>query len=380
MRLHIARRIDELDAAHWNKLVRDGNPFLSHEFLHGLEASGSVSEDTGWEAYHLALIDDTYDPSAPVAAAPLYLKYHSWGEYVFDWAWADAYHRAGLEYYPKLLCAVPFTPVTGPRLLVAPDHPRPETVREALASAMVRLAGDSSVSSLHILFTSGPDNVALSRSGLMRRTGNQFHWCNREFESFDHYLASFTAAKRKKIRRERRRVEESGIRMEVLTGPELTPAHWDAMYRFYRITVQSHGAHPYLNRAFFDYLQSSMSDRVVMVLARHGERYVGGAMNIAGRDAMYGRYWGADAYYDGLHFEACYYRPIEYCIRHGLARFEAGAQGEHKLSRGLLPATTYSAHWLKDPRFRHAVADFLHAESEQVDHYNTVLNGHAPFK
>lgn len=380
MKLQIARRISEFDADHWNRLEQGGNPFLSHAFLQGLEDSGSVSEDTGWEACHVALIDGAYDPAIPAAAAPLYLKYHSWGEYVFDWAWADAYHRAGLEYYPKLLCAVPFTPVTGPRLLIAPDHPRPDAMREALSSAMVRLAGDSGVSSLHVLFTTGPDNEALSRTGLMRRTGNQFHWCNRKFDDFGHYLASFTAAKRKKIRRERRRVRESGICMEVLTGPELKAEHWDAMYRFYRITVQSHGAHPYLNRAFFDYLQTRMADQVVMVLARQGTRYVGGALNVVGGNAMYGRYWGADAYYDGLHFEACYYQPIEYCIRQGLARFEAGAQGEHKLSRGLLPATTYSAHWLKDPRFRHAVADFLHAESEQVDRYNSILHGHAPFK
>ncbi len=380
MKLRIARRIDEIESAHWNHLVHNGNPFLSHEFLHGLEVSGSVGKDTGWEAYHLALFDDTYDRSLPVAAAPLYLKYHSWGEYVFDWAWADAYHRAGLEYYPKLLCGIPFTPVTGPRLLVDPNHPQPGRLREALASSMVRLADESGVSSLHVLFTNEQDNRALTRSGLMRRTGNQFHWRNRNFENFDHYLASFTAAKRKKIRRERRRIEESGIRMEVLTGPELTPAHWHAMYRFYRITVQSHGAYPYLNREFFEYLQARMADRVVLVLARDGARYIGGALNIAGGDAMYGRYWGADEYYDGLHFEACYYQPIEYCIRNRLARFEAGAQGEHKLSRGLLPITTYSAHWLKDARFRHAIADFLHAESEQVERYNEALRGHAPFK
>jgi len=380
MKLRIARRIDEIDAAHWNRLARGGNPFLSHEFLHGLEASGSVSENTGWEAYHLALVDDTFDAAAPAAAAPLYLKHHSWGEYVFDWAWADAYHRAGLEYYPKLLSAVPFTPVTGPRLLVNPDHPEPGKMRSALAAAMTRLADDSGVSSLHVLFTNDPDNRALIRCGLLQRTGTQFHWLNRGYESFDHYLESFTSSKRKKIRRERRRVAESGIRMEVRTGPELAQEHWDAMHRFYGVTVRCHGAHPYLNRAFFDYLQTTMADAVVMVLARDGARYVGGALNVAGGDAMYGRYWGADAYYDGLHFETCYYQPIEYCIRQGLARFEAGAQGEHKLSRGLLPTTTYSAHWLKDPRFRDAVSDFLHAESEQVERYGTALRGHAPFK
>ena len=380
MRLNVTRQIHSIDAAHWNKLSRNCNPFLSHQFLNGLELSGCVSADTGWEAYHLVLFDDTHDPNVPVGAAPLYLKYHSWGEYVFDWAWADAYQRAGIRYYPKLLCAVPFTPVTGPRFLVDPDHPDPAGLRGALAAGLVQLADDSGVSSLHVLFATQADNQALEQRGLIRRSGNQFHWRNNTYQSFEHYLASFTAAKRKKIRRERRRVDECGIRMEVFSGSDLKPEHWQAMYRFYRVTVSNHGAPAYLNVEFFDYMQEFLADQVVMVLARHGNRYVGGALNVSGGDTLYGRYWGADDYYDGLHFEACYYQPIEYCIRNRLVRFEAGAQGEHKLSRGLLPTMTYSMHWLKDARFRDAITDFVDNESEYVGQYSDALHEHAPFK
>jgi len=380
MRLSVIRRLDQIDPVHWNNLSRNCNPFLSHEFLNGLELSGCVSPNTGWEAYHLVLYDDTYNRNTAAGAAPLYLKYHSWGEYVFDWAWADAYQRAGLKYYPKLLCAVPFTPVTGPRLLVDPNHPDPHRLREALAVGLVQLAEDSGVSSLHVLFATEDDNQILGQCGFLLRTGNQFHWHNKCYQDFDHYLASFTAAKRKKIRRERRRVIDSGIRVEVLSGSDLKPEHWQAMYDFYHLTVYKHGASAYLNAEFFDYMQLHLANQVVMVLARHGKRYVGGALNVSGGDALYGRYWGADAYYDGLHFEVCYYQPIEYCIRNRLVRFEAGAQGEHKLSRGFLPTATGSTHWLNDARFRGAISDFLHAESEHVHQYSNLLQDHTPFK
>lgn len=361
-------------------MCADKNPFLSHEFLNGLESSGCVHPDTGWEPNHLVLYGDDDGSNAPLGAIPLYLKYHSWGEYVFDWAWANAYERAGLDYYPKLLCAVPFTPVTGPRLLIDPAQPDPDKVRAALAHGLITLAKDSGASSLHVLFTTEQDTDALEQKGLMRRTGNQFHWRNNNYENFAHYLTSFTAVKRKKILRERRRVREAGIYMEVHSGDSLERRHWDAMYGFYRLTVYNHGAAAYLNRDFFDYLQEHMVDRAVIVLAWDGQRYVGGTLNILGADALYGRYWGAAEYYDGLHFEACYYQPIEYCIENGIGRFEAGAQGEHKLSRGLLPTPTYSTHWLRDTRFRHAIADFLQAETEHVGRYSDVLHGHTPFK
>ncbi len=377
MRLSVTQQISKVDPQKWNSLLRDKNPFLSHEFLTSLETTGCVCADTGWEPNHLTLYDDE---NTLLGAMPLYLKHHSWGEYVFDWAWADAYQRAGLEYYPKLLSAVPFTPVTGPKFLIHPDHPDPAMLRDTLARGVLAAARDSRVSSLHILFTTRADNEALGQHGLMLRTGNQFHWGNRCYADFSDYLMSFTSAKRKKIRRERRRVRDAGIQMEVLTGDSLNAQHWDKMYQFYRLTVHNHGAAAYLNRYFFEQLQSEMKDHTILILARHDGRYVGGALNMLGGNTLYGRYWGANHYYEGLHFEACYYQPIEYCIRNNISRFEAGAQGEHKLSRGLLPAPTYSAHWLRDGRFRHAIAEFLQAETEHVERYSDVLQAHTPFR
>lgn len=377
MRLSVTQQISKVDPLQWNSLLRQENPFLSHEFLENLEATECVCSDTGWEPNHLILYDGN---NTLVGAMPLYLKYHSWGEYVFDWAWADAYQRAGLDYYPKLLSAVPFTPVTGPRFLIHPGHPDPARLKNLLAQGLLAAARDSGVSSLHVLFTTAADNEVLARHELMLRKGNQFHWRNHDYADFNDYLASFTSTKRKKIRREQRRVYEAGIQIEVLDADSLKPEHWDAMYRFYRLTVLNHGAAAYLNRQFFEQLQQKMASHIVMVLARHDKRYVGGTLNLLGGDTLYGRYWGADKYYEGLHFEACYYQPIEYCIRNKISCFEAGAQGEHKLSRGLLPTPTYSAHWLRDPRFRHAIAEFLQAETEHVERYSGVLQAHTPFR
>ena len=376
VRLSVTQQIGTVDPQQWNALLYQKNPFLSYEFLNNLETTGCVCGDTGWEPNHLLL----HDHKTLVGAMPLYLKHHSWGEYVFDWAWADAYHRAGLEYYPKLLSAVPFTPVTGPRFLTHPDYSDQEQLKDLLAQGLLKATEESGVSSLHVLFTTRGDNKLLARHGLMLRTGNQFHWRNEDYESFADYLNSFTSAKRKKIRRERRRVQEAGINLEVFNADSLKPEHWEVMYRFYRLTVLNHGAAAYLNRQFFEQLQSTMPDRVVMVLARYNNRYVGGALNLWGGDTLYGRYWGADKYFEGLHFETCYYQPIEYCIRMGIKRFEAGAQGEHKLSRGLLPTATYSAHWLRDKRFRNAIADFLQTETEHVERYSDILQAHTPFR
>ncbi len=367
--------IDQIPAQAWNAL-HDGNTFVSHEFLHGLELTGCVKPETGWTPQHLVLYADA-SRGRILGAVPMYLKDHSYGEYVFDWSWAEAYHRAGVGYYPKLLVAVPFTPVAGPRLLAAAgDEPvRSELVRQALRHARVL-----NVSSLHWLFTSPGDTETLLGAGLMLRTGHQFHWINGGYADFDEYLGTFSAAKRKKIKRERRRVRDAGVALEVLTADDLKPMHWDAMYRFYRATVSSHGAIPYLNRQFFDYLAQTLADRVVLVLARHGGSAIGGSLNLLGAGTLYGRYWGAVGYVDALHFEACYYRPIEYCIHHGIERFEAGAQGEHKLARGLLPAVTSSLHWLRDSRFATAVADFLARETHSVQRYALELRRHSPFR
>jgi len=373
-------RIAEIPAADWDCLNRGGYPFARHAFLDGLERTGCVQAETGWQPQHMLVYDEA-SPQSPVGAAPLYLKGHSWGEYVFDWAWADAYERAGLPYYPKLLCAIPFTPATGPRLLVSPFAPDPEAVRRALIEGIVQHAQSLDVSSVHWLFTDETDTRALAAAGLLKRTGNQFHWTNRDYGDFEAFLASLTSKRRKQIRRERRQVADAGIEVHMLEGCELETMHWDAMYGFYQNTIHERGAIPYLTREFFDVLARDLRDNALVALARDGGgRPVAGALYLKGGDTLYGRYWGASGFHEGLHFETCYYQPIDYCVRHGLLRFEAGAQGEHKLNRGLVPTATYSAHWLKHPQFADAVREFLHAETRQVERYAAVLGQHSPFR
>ncbi len=375
MHIEIRHSLSHVDRAQWNALTaRLANPFVSHEFLCGLEACGCVGHPTGWSANHVLGYSDR-SRSHLVGAIPMYTKFHSYGEYVFDWAWADAYQRAGLEYYPKLVVAVPFTPVAGPRILFSDTR-----VRDALVDYTLDYAEREAVSSLHWLFIEGDDLQTLNTRGLLHRTGTQFHWQNRGYTSFTDYLGAFTAHKRKKIKRERRRVHESGIRFEMLSGDHLQPRHIEIMYAFYRSTVAVHGAIPYLTREFFLTFADVMREHVVLILARLDSNYVAGALYLRGADALYGRYWGASADFRGLHFETCYYRPIEYCIEHGLQRFEAGAQGEHKLSRGLLPTPTHSMHWLREPRFASAVAHFLRHEKDGVAHYRETLSAHSPFK
>jgi len=376
MKREVITRLAGVGRDDWNRVAGTGNPFLRHEFLAALEASGCTGGDSGWQARHLLLRDDA---GALLGAVPLYLKSHSYGEYVFDWAWADAYARAGLRYYPKLVAAVPFTPVTGPRLLIAPQVER-DPVASALIDGALELAEASASSSLHWLFTPPAECALLESRGLLRRVGYQFHWQNRGYRDFDDYLAGFAAAKRKKIRRERRQVREAGITLEVVRGAEAGAAHWNAFHAFYRDTVRKHGAIPYLNREFFHELGRQLPEAVVLILARHGDEWVAGALNLQGADTLYGRYWGGREGYHSLHFETCYYRAIEYCIDTGLARCEAGAQGEHKLARGFLPVPTYSAHWLRHPQFAHAVSDYLARERQGLELYLAELDGHSPFK
>lgn len=374
MYLTVTDTLDRLPRDQWNALAGSVNPFIRHEFLSGLENTGCVGNNTGWEGTHLLLYADRCRQKL-VGAVPMYLKYHSYGEYVFDWAWADAYQRAGLEYYPKLLVAIPFTPVVGPRILASTD-----SVRDELISAMLDHAQNLGVSSLHCLFTDQADMDALQQRGLLCRMGTQFHWRNDGYASFDDYLQAFTASKRKKIKRERRRVREAGIEFEIVSGDQLRSQHWDAMYRFYRTTILEYGAIPYLTHDFFATLGRDMANQTVLVFAHQNQQYVAGAMFLRDQYALYGRYWGALHNYNGLHFETCYYRAIEYCIDHKIERFEAGAQGEHKLSRGLLPMVTYSLHWLKESRFATAVADYLDQEHGRVIHYRDVLAQHSPFR
>ena len=373
-------RISEVDAGQWDRLNRGGYPFLRHAFLDGLERTGCVGPDTGWRPRHIVLFEDQAQQRL-LGAAPLYLKYHSYGEYVFDWAWADAYRRAGLPYYPKLLCAVPFTPATGPRLLVSPDAREPDAVQRSLIDATLELAQSLDLSSAHWLFTDRSDTHALENAGLLKRTGNQFHWSNQGYGDFQDYLAGLTSKRRKQIRRERRQVDEAGLTVRMIEGRDLETRHWDAMHRFYQTTIAERGAIPYLGRELFQYLAGNMKEHTIIALAgNHRDEIVAGALYFRGDDTLYGRYWGASAFYEGLHFETCYYQPIDYCVRHGIGRFEAGAQGEHKLSRGLVPTPTYSAHWLAHPEFKRAIREFLTAETHQIERYARILDLHKPFR
>lgn len=367
--------MQEVPASDWNRLDTGDSPFLLHEFLLALEESECVGASAGWLPQYLIAEED----GRLAGAVPLYLKSHSYGEYVFDWAWAEAYARAGLRYYPKLVAAVPFTPVAGPRLLVAPGFGAGR-VREALARAALEMTRETNASSLHWLFTTPDDNRTLASSGLMERRGSQFHWQNRGYSDFEEFLAGFTSEKRKKVKRERRFVREAGIVMEVRDGPELTSRDWATFHAFYYGTIRKHGAIPYLNRAFFDAIARTMPERVVMVFARRENDVVACALNLRSRDTLYGRYWGGDDAVHSLHFETCYYTPIEYCIARGLRRFEAGAQGAHKLARGLEPVATTSMHWLAHPEFAHAVEKYLARERDAVAESLMELNAHAPFK
>jgi hypothetical protein len=357
----IAGSIFDIDAGEWDACAGDRDPFVGHAFLGALEASGSAHPESGWLAQHLAIEDET---GWLVACAPLYLKDHSYGEYVFDWGWADAYQRAGGSYYPKLQSAVPFVPATGRRLLLRPDAPA--SLANALASGMAQLASRLGVSSVHVTFPTEAEWRGLGKAGYLLRLGRQFHWENRGYKTFDDFLASLTSRKRKVIRKERRAVAESGVTLEVLTGDGIEERHWDAFYRFYLNTTDRKWGPAYLNRAFFSHLHETLRDRVVLVIAEAGGSPVGGALNLLGADTLYGRHWGCSADYKFLHFEACYYRAIDFAIERGLKWVEAGAQGPHKIQRGYLPRATYSAHWIADPGLKNAVARFLDEERREV--------------
>lgn len=368
--------INDVPAVAWDACAGTEDPFLCYGFLAALEDSGSVCAETGWHPQHLAALSDD---GSVAACTPLYLKSHSYGEYVFDWSWADAYERADGRYYPKLQSAVPFTPITGRRLLVGPDAP--DGAAEVLAAAMVRLAERLKVSSVHVTFPTESEWQMLGGHGFLMRTGYQFHWENRGYRTFDDFLADLSSRKRKAIRRERAAVGDQNITVRTLVGDAIEERHWDAFYQFYRDTHGRKWGHAYLNRAFFSLLAAAMADRVVLVMAETPDgRPVGGALNILGRDTLYGRYWGCDAHFRFLHFEACYYRAIDFAIEHGIARIEAGAQGEHKIQRGYLPRPTYSAHWIADPGFRRAVDKFLQAERRAAAAEMRLLSEDSPFR
>ena len=369
--------IGEVAAPAWDACAGDQNPFVSHAFLGALEASGSVSAQAGWAPHHLIMEDASGDL---VGAVPMYLKGHSYGEYVFDHAWAAAYERAGGRYYPKLLVAVPFTPVTGPRLLVRPG-PDSASIEGYLLAGCVELARRLEVSSLNINFPNEALWRRLGEAGLLLRTGEQFHWRNDGYETFDDFLAALSARKRKTIRRERRdALANDGITIEVATGADLSEAHWDAFYAFYMDTGGRKWGSPYLNRQFFSLIGETMGERIALIMAKRAGRYIAGALNLIGADALYGRYWGCAEDHPFLHFELCYYQAIDFAIAHGLARVEAGAQGPHKLQRGYVPVHTYSAHWIRDRGFHEALANYLEREREEVDLEIGWLSERTPFR
>jgi predicted N-acyltransferase len=369
-RTRILDSLAEVPAPQWDALAGD-HPLLSYAFLDALHDTGCAADASGWSPSYITLWDD----DALVAAMPLYSKEHSYGEYVFDWAWADAYERHGMRYYPKLLCAIPFTPATGPRLL-APTAP----LRRRLVEVALALAREQRTSSLHVLFPVPEQAQELEGHGMMLRTGVQFHWRNPGYRDFADYLSRFNHDKRKKINQERRRVQEAGVEFVRLSGREATSAQWDFFFRCYTRTYREHHSTPYLNRRLFERLVQTMPDQLLLVIGMLEGKAICAALNIHNTHTLYGRYWGATQFVPGLHFETCYYQAIEFCIERGLALFEGGAQGEHKLARGFLPERTYSAHWLAHPQFAHAVEDFLNRETRGIAGYVDELNEHTPYK
>ncbi len=357
--VRVVERIAEIPRSEWDACAGGDNPFLSHDFLDALEQSLSVAADEGWLPRHLA----AYDAEGRLAAAsPVYLKGHSQGEYVFDHSWAHAWERAGGSYYPKLLCAVPFTPVTGRRFLVRPDLDA-ALYRQALMQAMTTLAENAGVATFHVNFLTREEWDAAGDFGFLQRTGQQYHWKNEGYETFQDFLDALSSRKRKNIRKEREAVVRQDVRMHVLTGDDLKGEHWDAFYRFYRNTTDRKWGWDYLKRPFFSYLHERMSDRVALVMAEHDGEWVAGALNLIGRDTLYGRNWGCVARFKNLHFEACYYQAIDFAIE-----------------RGYLPVETYSAHYIADPNFRRAVADFLRRERAAVGEEIAFLEDFSPFR
>jgi predicted N-acyltransferase len=367
--------MEGIPAERWDALHDGDNPFLQHAFLSALERNGCVGDEHGWHPHHLLV----YQDDALVGGCPAYLKSHSYGEFVFDWGWADAYERNGLKYYPKLLCAVPFTPVPGPRLLTAASADR-RLVSQALVSAAVQTAEQAGLSSAHWLFTEQAEVDALADLPLLHRHGCQFHWHNPGYRDFDDYLDALSSKRRKQVRKERREAAGAPVTVELKHGDELTESDIAGYHDLYCSTYDRKWGYPSLSLEFFLDIAVRMPRSLVMILAKRGHKCVAGAHLLRGRSALFGRNWGCSEQHRSLHFELCYYRGIEYCINEGLVRFEAGAQGEHKLTRGFMPVRTHSLHWIKDPRFREAIDDFVRRERAETRAYIDYNESHSPFR
>ena len=371
----VVSKISDIKSEDWDACAGTSNPFVSHAFLYALEESGSVTNKTGWLPQHLLINDEN---GQAVACMPIYLKNHSYGEYIFDWGWAEAYNRAGGNYYPKLQAAVPFTPATGPRMLVREGAS--DRYYQVLMNGVIQLAQKHKASSLHITFPTKDQWDRLGVSGFIKRTSKQFHWENKDYTDFDDFLSELTSRKRKAIKKERRQVLEQGIQLKCLTGKELTEDYWDVFYQYYLDTIDRKWGHSYLTRDFFSILGKTMSDVAMLVIAEHQGKRVAGALNLIGSDTIFGRNWGCSETFKFLHFEACYYQAIEFAIEKKLKWVEAGAQGPHKIQRGYLPREVYSAHWIADPKFREAVEHFIDQERREVDYEINGLMEYSPYR
>ncbi len=378
--ISVAERLADVSRAQWDACAGIDNPFLSYAFLSSLEDAGCVRADAGWSPRHILIKDGN---GALLAAAPLYLKSNSMGEYVFDWGWAEAFERAGGSYYPKLMSGVPFTPVTGPRLLVRGELSATlgQNLKRSLAETMAGAAQGAGLSSLHANFIPDEDVDIFKDVGYLTRVGLQYHWRNRGYGCYDDFLGALSSRKRKALKKERRiATQDSGVSIERFSGDAIRPAHWDALYDFYLDTSNRKWGQAYLNRKFFQLLGERMADRVMLVMAKRDGDIIAGALNLVGGDALYGRYWGCKEDIRYLHFEVCYHQAIDAAIELGLARVEAGAQGEHKIARGYVPVLTHSAHFIPDPGFRKAVAQFLEHERRATQHERRLLLQESPYR
>ena len=375
MRIEVVNKLSATDRHAWNRLVKFNNPFLKHEFLSALENHDCVNASCGWQANHILI----YDDERLIGALPLYIKHHSYGEFVFDWSWAEAYQRNELAYYPKLVSAVPFTPMTGQRLLVADDADLEHTSK-LLINTATELAEESGYSSVHWLFPTTEQKNMLQQTGLIIRQGCQYHWQNRGYQNFDDYLSYFNSRKRKNLLKERRQVTQAGVTFRQLRGDEITAHEWRLFHKFYCEIYDRKWGFPSLSLGFFEEIGQTMPDQILLVLAYLDDNCIATALNLRSDNTLYGRHWGCSKQLPGLHFETCYYQGLEYCIQHGLERFEPGAQGEHKISRGFLPTPTWSAHWIGNEQFSNAIDHYTRTEATEMDQMMQRLLTHSPFR
>ncbi|MEM7541315.1 MAG: GNAT family N-acetyltransferase [Pseudomonadota bacterium] len=374
MNVSVVETLSEVAVEQWDRLA-GANPFMRHGFLYALEVTDCLGPQ-GWYPYYILIRRN----ERLVAALAVYARDNSYGEFVFDWSWADAYERAGGRYYPKLVTAVPFSPVVGPRLLIDESAADPQTLAQHLIAAAIEICEQNELSSWHCLFPEESELDYFDAAGLARRLGCQYQWFNDDYQSFDDFLSQLSSKKRKEIRRERRKVNEQGVAIEALTADDIKPHHWEVFYRYYCATFHRKWGEPRFTLEFFKTLNDHLPGSAVLILASHDEEYVAGAFALRDESTLYGRHWGCSSYFDNLHFELCYYQTIDFCITHGLKRLDAGVQGEHKLARGFVPVKTWSAHWIRDERFRQAIDSFVLQEQRSMQSYIESLDGHTAFK